>query len=180
MSKSRWLIPFLLIVSGLASLFANPTFASVASQPDLPWKNMFAIGQAKLRVAVWDIYQAELFAETAEFNEQRPFALRLTYLRPITREALIEETKKQWQKTTRLEQATIDNWAKQLESALPGVRKGDSITLFVDAERSAHFYLNDEFYGRVADVDFSSAFAGIWLAPETTRPDLREQLLGLR
>lgn len=154
-------------------------FFSAALAASLPWGNMNQIGQATLRVAIWDVYRAELFSKTTRYEEDAPFALRLTYLRDISQRALVDETRKQWQQTTDLDETTISAWAKKLKNVLPGVSKNDSITLFVDHNKAAHFYFNDQFSGRIDDAAFAQHFSGIWLAPQTTRPELRKQLLGL-
>ncbi|MEM0912290.1 MAG: hypothetical protein AAGJ37_15045, partial [Pseudomonadota bacterium] len=39
------------------------------------------VGNARLEVMFWDIYDAELIAESGIFVSGEPFALRLTYLR---------------------------------------------------------------------------------------------------
>jgi hypothetical protein len=42
----------------------------------------------------------------------------------------------------------------------------------------ARFHLNGRFLGEVRDGQFTALFFGIWLAPWTSEPGLREALLG--
>jgi len=40
------------------------------------------------------------------------------------------------------------------------------------------FFLNGRPTGVVAEAEFAARFAGIWLGPATSAPDLRQALLG--
>ena len=63
---------------------------------------------------------------------------------------------------------------------LVDVNENDQITLYVDEKFTSAFYYNNTLTGIVEDPEFTRRFAGIWLSENTTRPGMREDLLGIR
>lgn len=142
-----------------------------------PWHSMQPVGQAQLNYMFWPVYEAQLFTDTGtyEFPDTRPFALNLEYLRSFTSGDLLAETQRQWQV---IGINPMPSWLQQLGEILPDVNSGDHVTLYVDAEGSSTFYINDQVSGSIADAQFSRQFAAIWLSPRSTRPAFRNKLLG--
>jgi hypothetical protein len=62
----------------------------------------------------------------------------------------------------------------------PDVRENDVIALELREDRSSEFYVNGRPAGTIPDPLFGQQFLDIWLSPDTTRPQLRAQLLGQR
>ena len=50
------------------------------------------VGAGRLSVMIWDVYDAALYAPQGQFNENKPFALELTYLRHIPGEKIAAPT----------------------------------------------------------------------------------------
>jgi len=144
---------------------------------ELPWQGFQQIGNARLSVLFWRVYDARLYSPTPEFSfpGTRPFALELEYRRNFSRQNLVDETRRQWQ-AQGLDYR--EAWLEQLAVLLPDVIEQDRITLFVDAAGRSVFFLNDEELGVIGDQEFSMAFARIWLAEQTAHPDFRKALLG--
>jgi sulfur relay (sulfurtransferase) DsrC/TusE family protein len=139
---------------------------------------MQLIGSAKLRVAVWDIYKAELFSVDQQFQLDEPHVLKLRYLRDFKSTQLVKETQKQLRKVSDVNSDQLEVWSTALSKIWPNVSKGDALVLHVDSNNDAHFYLNSSYLGVVSDKGFSKAFSGIWLSEKSTRPKLRNALLG--
>lgn len=166
---------FRLFVSALCAI---ASFHVVAIPAKSPWQEMNVVGEAKLRVALWDIYSATLFAENEAFDENAPFVLKLTYLRSVKEQRLLKETSKQWRHLG-LEKSQTSDWIQQLENIWRDVDESEVITLFVDDQQYAHFYINNDYAGSIKDKEFSRYFSGIWLSPDTSRPKMRKRLLGV-
>lgn len=144
----------------------------------LPWDKLNLVGEGKLTYWFWDVYQAQLFSQDGRYEEQRyPLALRLQYLRDFSKEELLSETEKQWQKLGMTNTAEQQKWLTMLESLWPDVRKNDAITLFINEHKVSRFYFNSELLGEVTEPDFSEAFLAIWLAENTSAPDVRKKLI---
>jgi len=155
--------------------------ASVNSTPErTPWDKLNEIGEAQLSVAIWDIYRVSLFVEGNQYHPQKPFALKLTYLRPIDKKRLVKETHKQWKKMNLGEPSKQEFWLKRLDELWQDVNVNDELTLYVDQNQHAQFYFNGQLLGHILDPEFSHSFSSIWLSENTTRPSLRQRLLGER
>lgn len=160
-----------LIYCLLIVLLTSPSYAS-------PTDPLVKIGEGEMSVLFWSLYKAELYGSSAPFNQaQRPLALKITYLRDIKRDDLIDATEQQWKKID-YTHSNIELWLQQLKSIWPDIKKNDVLTIRVE-ENLSHFYQKDTLIGTVNDADFGPAFMSIWLSDKTTRPDLRKQLLGL-
>lgn len=136
------------------------------------------VGEAKLRVMFWDVYESSLYTATGQYNpETRPLRLDIRYLRDITGEQLIKQTRKEW-KAQGLKHPKQDAWLEELSALWPDVSENDVISLLLDERDTAHFSLNGRSLGTLADPAFARQFAAIWLSPDTTRPELRAKLIG--
>lgn len=144
---------------------------------DLPWQSMNMVGSARLSYMFWPVYDARLYTPSGDyrFADSGPFALQLEYRRAFSGQALVEETRRQWQEMGLEEDPS---WIPALAALLPDVTAADAITLHVDSAGTSRFYFNDILLGSIDDSAFSRAFAAIWLSPATSRPDLRNTLLG--
>lgn len=152
-------------------MLSSTTFAT-------PWESMTLVGQGKLKVLFWDIYEAKLFTPTGEYQEQQyPLALELTYLRKFKKADLISETKNQWEKQGYEEHPRMKVWLDQLDQHWIDVSKKDQICLYIDELGNSHFYINGDFTGKIIDPEFSKAFAAIWLSEKTTEPEIRKLLI---
>lgn len=143
-----------------------------------PWSNLQLVGEGKLTVLFWDVYQAQLFTENGRYQEQQyPVALKLTYLRNFKKDDLVSETQNQWQKLglNNLEQQ--QRWLDELTRLWRDVKKRDAITLYINKDGISYFFLNDEELGVISEPEFSEAFLAIWLSEDTSEPSVRAQLI---
>lgn len=137
------------------------------------------VGHSTYRVMFWHLYDARLYANSINFSfpESVPFQLSLEYKRAFKKQQILGETLKQWQQ----QGLTIPaHWKEQMEILLPDVAAGDQISLYVDSDYRAVMTNNGSVIGQINDRDLSIAFAGIWLAENTTHPEFRERLLGAK
>jgi hypothetical protein len=165
------LLVCLLLPGPVPTATATETTATAADAQQL-------VGKASLRWFLRPIYDAYLYAGPAGFDflARKPFTFALEYRLDLSATQIVRETLRQWQK----QQVTIaPHWEATLQGLIPDVRSGDRLALQVDADQHARLLHNDIVQGRIDDPSFVQAFAGIWLAEDTTRPDLRQQLLGL-
>ena len=136
------------------------------------------VGEAKLSVMFWDVYESSLY--TADGNYQagvRPLRLEIRYLRDIAAKDLVKQTGKEW-RAQGIEFTDHDEWLNELLTLWPDVSEGDVIALAIDASGRATFEFNGAPLGSIEDPRFGEDFAGIWLSPNTTRPELRAALIG--
>lgn len=135
-------------------------------------------GEARMSVLFRPIYDIRLFVPDGNrgfsFPAQQTYTLELQYRLDIPAQTLLKETLKQWQAQG------VDarpDWIRSLEDAFPTVQSGDRLALVVTPEGAVLLH-NDAPGARLRDTELVEAFAGIWLADNTTQPGLRRKLLG--
>ncbi len=77
------------------------------------------------------------------------------------------------------EAAPAARWLALMKQAFPDVAPGDRLLGLHDGEGSVRFFHNGRQTAAVSDAEYARLFFGIWLAPQTSAPALRESLLGL-
>ena len=135
------------------------------------------VGEARLKVLWFEVYDARLSSSSGSFNTNEPLLLSLTYLRNISKQRLISETKQQLQ--GRLDNDRLSSALTELESIWSDVEKGDCLSFWLTADNRGGFYLNHRFIGAVEDPEFNRAFINIWVAETSSFPKLAKQLRGM-
>jgi hypothetical protein len=149
------------------------SFAQADQRPD----DLNLVGEAKLKIMMWDIYQCRLYTPTGRFEESTSeYMLEITYLRNIKNTHLVEQTHKQWQHLG-IPDSQSEPYIEQLRALWPDVIEGDTLTMHVTATSTTFFY-NGAPTGEITEPSFGPMFVSIWLSPETSQPKLRKKLLG--
>ena len=148
-----------------------------ADEPALAVDIWPMVGQAKLKVLVWEVYDSALFTPSGTWQGEAPYQLSLIYLRNIPARKLVEETEKAWQKQGS-NHPKLNEWLALLGELWPDITKGDNLVFGLNASGDSVFWFNGSPIGGIDDRDFGPLFGGIWLAPDTPRPELRAQLIG--
>jgi hypothetical protein len=164
---------------------ATPAATATSGHPWLPQSRR--IGSSTLRVLGMSVYDAELFAlagfEATAFAAH-PLVLELRYRRSLTGNDIAEFSLKEMRRLAGapgLDETRAERWLQFMRRAFPDVRAGDRLTgQWRPAAGATRFAANDGAAQELADAEFGPRFFGIWLARETSRPQLREQLLGLK
>jgi hypothetical protein len=178
----------------LPAVANSPSPASSSNAPNSPaaaghpWlANSRRIGISTLRVLGMSVYEASLFA-LADFDPAafatHPLVLEIHYRRALTGAAIADFSLAEMRRMAgeaNLNDGSAERWGQFMRRAFPDVRAGDRITgQWNPASGSTRFAANDGAPHELADAGFGPRFFGIWLAPQTSRPQLREQLLGLK
>lgn len=173
-----------------ASRTANPTDGSAfdvvdasasTSASKMPGKqeSLQKVGEARLRVLLWSVYTSRLYTPTGTYTEsERPLRLEIEYLINVESTALVDRTAREWDAMGR-QHPRQDEWLQRLDTLWPDIDKKDVLTLEVDENDVSTFYHNGEQLGRIEDPAFGEHFLDIWLSEDSTRPSLREELIGM-
>lgn len=136
------------------------------------------VGEAHLKVLFWPVYNSRLYSADGRYQPgQRPLRLEIEYLLDIDADDLVERTREEWQHqgvASQLQQ----QWAEQLVRLWPDVAASDVLSVVIDAQQTSTFYRNGELLGVIDDPEFGQRFLGIWLSPDTSRPELRLAMIG--
>jgi hypothetical protein len=143
-----------------------------------PLENLKKVGEAKLKVLFWDVYNSSLYSETGEYQaEQFPQALKINMLRDIDAEDLIERTQDEWDKLG-IKKVIFSQWIPLLINIFPDIKKGDTLLFRVSEKQQSEFFFNGKTIGKITDQTFGKNFLRIWLDKNCSYPSVRNKLIG--
>ena len=138
-------------------------------------------GSGRLKYMMLSIYSARLWVvpgfDATQF-ERAPLALELIYERKLHGKLIAERSLEEMKRASGLNDAQAARWLAALTALIPDVKDGDRLTGVQRPGESAAFFFNGRAAGELRDADFTRRFFGIWLAPTTSEPRLRQQLIG--
>jgi hypothetical protein len=140
-------------------------------------------GAARLRMWGLAIYDARLWvgeAFQASRFEAAPLALELIYARSLKGPLIAERSVEEMRRGGPLADAEEQRWLGFMKRAFPDVGQGDRLTGTWDpVTGQSQFHVNGGAPQALRDAGFGARFFGIWLAPHSSQPEMRKQLLGL-
>jgi hypothetical protein len=136
------------------------------------------VGEGRLRVMVWDVYDARLWSQGGIYKEGTPFVLELSYLRAIKGREIADTSAEEIRRQGLKDEIKIAAWHRQLRRIMPNVDKSVTLSGFANAKGHTVFLRNGVEIGSIDDADFTKYFFSIWLGPKTSQPRLRAQLTG--
>lgn len=163
------------ILCGIIALFSLNSYAAecTASVPD----DFSKVGQTRLSVYFWDVYDATLYSPSGKYKQDERQALLLEYLRDIKAKDLIETTEEEWQKLE-LNSDKHEQWLEKLDAIWPDIKEGDCLLLVEKKDGAAEFYQGDKLLGEIEDKDFTEQFLAIWLSENSRFESERNELIG--
>ena len=135
------------------------------------------VGEARLKVLIWKVYDSALFTPSGHWQGDAPYRLSSHYLRNIPAAKLVEETEKAWREQGR-NHPRLNEWLGLLGDLWPDITEGDNLVFGLNELGDSAFWFNGSPLGSIEDRDFGPLFGGIWLDPDSPRPELRAQLIG--
>ena len=163
----------------LALALLVSTTTAWANHPQLPGSRLQ--GEATLRFFGLRIYHARLWTLPdfrANQGADQPLVLELEYLRDLQGSAIAERSLQEMQRAGSIPQAQAQRWLADMQRIFPDVKAGDRISGQHLPGQGARFWHNGRLAGQIEDAAFARLFFGIWLAPTTSAPDMRQALLG--
>lgn len=165
---------------GLMSVL-SPSLA-LASQCDVAVPDeQTKVGETRLSVLFWDVYDARLFTTNGDFDwqqrKQQRKTLVLDYLRDIKAADLVDKTAEEWQRLG-FDHQDQQQWLDTLNQIWPNIKEGDCLALVENEDGHADFYQGDKLLGTIENSTFTEQFLAIWLSPESRYEDERDELTG--
>jgi hypothetical protein len=188
LSPFQQLLPVLLallLVLQLAPAKAAPAAPALAAP--VPAHIAHELGAARLAGRgdfTWfglAIYSAEFWTGPQGYNPAAataaPYVLDLRYARALNGRRIADASAEQMEKAGAGTPAQRAAWLARMTLVFPDVEAGTHISGVYLPGRGARFYRDGVLLADVADSAFAEAFFGIWLAPTSTAPRLRADLL---
>lgn len=136
------------------------------------------VGHGEARWWGLSLYHAALWARSAEWSANRPFALALHYSRDFSSKRLVDASIGEIDRLFAPAAERLELWREELTEALPDVRAGDILTGVFRPGAGVAFYLGDQLHFESTDADLAERFFAIWLDSRSRLPELRARLLG--
>ena len=171
---NAWLVAGAIAISLICSSAAQANTQAIVglSDPQL-------VGKARLKVMLWNVFDAALYSETGSYDKDSTFALELTYLRRLKASSVVDKTIEEIKRLNpAATTAQINRWEAKLVNIIPEVRKGTNITGVRTADGYTEFYSAGKPLGSVRDKQFTQTFFDIWLGKDTAKPRMRKKLIG--
>lgn len=145
-----------------------------------PLDELKKVGEAKLKLLFWDVYNSSLYSKTGEYQaEQFPQMLKIDYLRDINAKDLIKRTQDEWEKLG-IKKEVFKPWIPLLRDIFPNIKKGNTLMLSVGENNQSEFFFNDKTIGKITDPSFGVSFLRIWVDKDCSFPNVRDKLIGVR
>ena len=139
--------------------------------------NLILLGESRLTVLFWDIYDARLYVADGSYDPEKPFALSLNYLRGFSGSDITKRSIEEIRKQGFGDELVLASWQTVLSKIFPDVVEGDEIIGVSDPSKGARFFLNDLLVGTITDQNLSRRFFDIWLSEKTSEPEMRKLLM---
>jgi hypothetical protein len=140
-------------------------------------KPLIPMGTATYRKYGFSIYHITLWTIDGTFNEQKPYALEMHYLRDLSKDTLVDAVTDNMRDENIVNDETLEGWRQKLDDALTDVKEGDVIvSVNLPNKEKSPLFLNDKVVLWSGDKTFNKAFADIWLGTHADE-DLRDKLL---
>jgi hypothetical protein len=138
------------------------------------------MGQQRFTYWGFAVYDASLWANASFASldwAQHHLVLELRYLRDFKGADIAQRSIDEMHGQRALTAAQTQNWSAQLRQLIPNVREGERLTGVYTPHKSLQLLHQDQLVGELRDGELAQRFMGIWLAPETSQRQLRQQLL---
>jgi hypothetical protein len=150
-----------------------------ASPPELA--HLRQLAQAQMRffgLLIYDIRLWALAPVDAQEWPQQVLALELAYARSLSGREIAKRSLAEMRRQAEIGADQAQAWLSEMEAAFPDVKAGDRISGLNEPGEGISFFVNGRPQRRIKDPLFARLFLGIWLAPQSSEPGLRKQLLG--
>lgn len=161
----------------LSLLLSLPVMANEVMHKYVP--NGKQVGSGTLSFALWEVYDATLYAPDGKWDAHNPYALSIHYFMDIDGSDIAERSVEEMQKQGFSDTAKLKLWHEQMRRIFPDVKDGTVLTAVFIPNKSTHFYAGSKHIGSVEGNEFGIHFFNIWLSEKTSEPALRKKLLGL-
>ena len=174
------------MAAGALLIWAACLYAMQAQATPLPQELRAALpsgtlaGQSTMTFWGLKVYRASLWVTPGFVGaayDQSAFALELAYLRNFKGADIASRSITEMRRQGPIEAAREARWENRMRELFPDVKTGDNITGVSQPGRGALFLSNGRVLGEIADPEFARLFFGIWLAPQTSEPQMRRDLL---
>ena len=158
---------------------ASPAYAS---NDAYSWRSKFPdmklVGGGVLTMLFMDIYKLNLYANEGRYSGRNDFVLEFEYLKPVSKSTIIDASINELTKPDDVTSTEIKFWKRILDKGIVDMNAGEVASVSFTNEGMVTFYLDNRSPISFEAPKFAKGFSSIWLGKNTSRPRLRQKLLG--
>lgn len=136
----------------------------------------------KIHFTKWflDVYDAELFTQSGEFSWDKPFLLKIHYLRSFSGKNIAKHTVKEiYSQHPQETKPKYQEYREIFNKLIPDVKKGSNLYGYMDKNGYGYLYTDNKHLGKIPSKQLSKYFFEIWLSYNSSDINLSKQLRGL-
>ena len=139
------------------------------------------VGKIHFKKWIFSVYDAELFSEDNSFSWDKPFLLKVVYLRSLSGKSIAQQTVNEIVKQhPQITKANQEKYYDIFANIIPNVSNGDILYGFADENGYGQIYTkNNKLLGTIKDKQLTKYFFEIWLSDNSSNPLLSKQLRGI-
>ena len=136
------------------------------------------VGEARFKVFLFKIYDAELFAQDGRFDRKGPYALRLNYLLDAKKDRIISSTVKEMKRQKAASKAVIESWISLMERHFISMDEGSQADFIHTGDGRLLLTANGKPVSEITDRRFITALMNVWLGPKVRDREFQDKLMG--
>jgi len=140
--------------------------------------NAEVVGKGRLNYLIWQVYDATLYAPDGRYQQDKPVALSLYYLRAIKGRQIADKSAEEIRRQGFKDEVTLATWHEQMRRIFKDVVAGTVLTGIRNNKGQTIILKDGREIGSFRDPEFARHFFDIWLGNNTSAPRLRDALLG--
>ncbi|AKH92838.1 chalcone isomerase family protein [Francisella tularensis] len=138
------------------------------------------VGKVHFSKWFFDVYDAELYSENGHFSWDKPFLLKIHYLRSFSGKNIANHTVKEIaEQHPQLAHTTLDKYKEIFTRLMPDVKNGTNLYGYMDKDGNGYIYSDKGLLGEIPNKTLSKYFFEIWLSDKSSHIKLSKQLRGL-
>ncbi|WP_194755550.1 chalcone isomerase family protein [Aliidiomarina indica] len=176
------LTPF---IFAAGSVVASPAASDLGPCAEKLWEDgdtqveFHKVGETRLRVMFFRIYDAALYSDTGDYEDAQALALKINYARSFSASDLVEQTRDEWERMGYSIDAQKQEWLETLSGIWPDVGRGECIVAHTFGNGQTFFHGQQGFLGVIDAEEFAERFLGIWLSEDARFRSNRDELVGI-
>lgn len=136
------------------------------------------VGEARFKVMLFKIYDAQLFAPDGKYSTDAPYSLRLRYLINAKKDRIVSSTVKEMKRMQAASEAQIESWVPVMQSAFIDMPKGSHADFIHTPDGRLTLVADGEIISVIEDAALAQAIMDIWLGPKVRDQRFQDSLMG--
>lgn len=156
------------------------SFAEGLSLEQIKVQESQQVGKIHFTKWFFDVYDAELYTQNGSFSWDKPFLLKIHYLRNFSGKNIAKHTVKEiYSQHPQATKPKYQEYREIFNRLIPDVKKGSNLYGYMDRNGNGYIYTDDRLVGEIPSKQLSKYFFEIWLSDKSSNIKLSKKLRGI-